>query len=395
MIVQKRGATMERKVVINLLMLFISILICCFHSEIKAHEMISYFSRNYQEARDNFISAARAIGADTESFRNPHTGPQSKPLYIDVAALGSKDATDIFVLSSGTHGVEGFTGSGIQTTLLREGIQSDLKPNVAILMIHAINPYGFAYLRRPNEDNVDLNRNFIDHSKPYPKNYGYAELADLIAPKSISFWENTKLRLNLLWYRLRNGMAALKQAVSGGQYAYAKGLFFGGHFETWSTKTLRDIIRLYLSNARRVIFVDVHTGLGPHGYAEIIMNVQPDTPAYKRAVMYWGERVRTTVKGKSVSVHLQTTLKLDVPKILPWAEVTAVSLEFGTYPAKEVFWALRNENWLHHYGGENHPDAKKIKNELLRVFYPDTEDWKLKVWQQGKEVFTQALSHLK
>ena len=125
------------------------------------------------------------------------------------------------------------------------------------------------------------------------------------------------------------------------------------------------------------------------------MNVKPDTPAYKRAVMYWGERVRTTVKGKSVSVHLQTTLKLDVPKMLPWAEVTAVSLEFGTYPAKEVFWALRNENWLHHYGGENHPDAKKIKNELLRVFYPDTEDWKLKVWQQGKEVVTQALSHLK
>jgi hypothetical protein len=94
------------------------------------------------------------------------------------------------------------------------------------------------------------------------------------------------------------------------------------------------------------------------------MNVKPDTPAYKRAVMYWGERVRTTVKGKSVSVHLQTTLKLDVPKMLPWAEVTAVSLEFGTYPAKEVFWAIRNENWLHHYGGENHPDAKKITRFL-------------------------------
>jgi len=42
------------------------------------------------------------------------------------------------------------------------------------------------------------------------------------------------------------------------------------------------------------------------------------------------------------------------------------------------------ENWLHHYGGENHPNAQKIKSELLKVFYLDTEDWKLQVWQQGK-----------
>jgi hypothetical protein len=123
------------------------------------------------------------------------------------------------------------------------------------------------------------------------------------------------------------------------------------------------------------------------------MNVKPDTPAYKRAVMYWGERVKTTVKGKSASVHLQTTLKLDVPKMLPWAEVTAVSLEFGTYPAKEVFWALRNENWLHHYGSESYPEGQKIKSELLRVFYPNTDEWKLQVWKQGKEVVDQALRH--
>lgn len=355
--------------------------------------MRSYFSINYQEARNKFIGAALKAGSNINSFRNPHTGPQGKSLYIDVGALGSKDATEILILSSGTHGVEGFAGSGIQTGLLREGIQSALKSNVGIYMIHAINPYGFAYLRRSNEDNVDLNRNFIDHSKSYPENVGYAELSDLIAPKSISFRENTKLRLGFLWYRLRNGMAALKRAVSSEQFSHPQGLFFGGNHETWSNKTVKKIANRYLSNTKRVVFIDFHTGLGSHGDADIIMNVSTDSPEYQRAVNWWGDCVKTTVNGGSVSVDLVASLKLAIPKMIPQAEITAVSLEFGTYPVKEVFLALRAENWLHHYGGDNHPEAKKIKSDLLRVFYPNTDDWKLQIWNHGKQIVDQALRH--
>jgi hypothetical protein len=52
---------------------------------------------------------------------------------------------------------------------------------------------------------------------------------------------------------------------------------------------------------------------------------------------------------------------------------------------------LRTENWLHHHGNKNHPDTEKIKTKLLRVFYPDANDWKKKVWKQGKEVVEEAL----
>jgi len=41
-----------------------------------------------------------------------------------------------------------------------------------------------------------------------------------------------------------------------------------------------------------------------------------------------------------------------------------------------------------------HPDAKKIKAELLRVFYPNADDWNLKVWNQGKEVVEQVWVNL-
>ena len=46
-------------------------------------------------------------------------------------------------------------------------------------MIHALNPFGFAHLRRANEDNVDLNRNFVDHEGGnYPENDLFARSAE-------------------------------------------------------------------------------------------------------------------------------------------------------------------------------------------------------------------------
>ena len=51
-----------------------------------------------------------------------------------------------------------------------------------LVFVHALNPYGFSWVRRVNEDNVDLNRNFPDWSQPLPTNDGYAELADILVP---------------------------------------------------------------------------------------------------------------------------------------------------------------------------------------------------------------------
>jgi len=355
---------------------------------------MQYFSANYLEARRKFLDASHAAGADVEHFQNPNTGPQDESLFTDVALLGPKDANTILVLSSATHGVEGFTGSAIQTGLLREGIESHLPPDTALLFIHAINPYGFAHLRRFNEDNVDLNRNFADHTKPYPPNPGYEALADAISPGSLSTWANAKSTMKLFWYGLTNGRAALQQAVSSGQYTHPQGLFYGGQHETWSNKIIRTIADKYLKNRNRIVIIDFHTGLGPYGNAEIIMNESEQSPAYKRAVTWWGDRVRTTVNGDSVSIYLDATLKLGFFAMLPGAEITAVSLEFGTVETKQVFLALRDENWLHHHGSPDHPRAKEIKKDLLQAFYPDQDDWRMQVWEHGRTVVEQVLQQL-
>ena len=112
----------------------------------------NYFSATYQEARAKFLDASKAADARVESFKNPSVGPGGEALYTDVAILGASDAKTVLVLGSGTHGVEGFAGSGIQTGLLRDGLATRLGPNLRVVMIHAVNPYGFAHLRRVNED---------------------------------------------------------------------------------------------------------------------------------------------------------------------------------------------------------------------------------------------------
>jgi len=355
---------------------------------------MEYFSKSYGEAREKFLQASHAVCDGITSFKNPNLGPKGEPLYTDVALIGPKEAKSFLVLGSGTHGVEGFAGSAIQTRLLHSDIFNQFKPKPSVLLIHAINPYGFAHLRRWNEDNVDVNRNFVDHSKLRPSNPGYKQLAEAIDPQSISFWSNAWSITRFFWYGLKHGKKELKEAISDGQYMNPKGIFFGGQTETWSNKTLRTISQHYLSEAQRVVFIDFHTGLGDYGHAEVILNEQKDSPPYKRAVECWGDCVKTTANGESVSVHTLGTVKLAIPEFLPGVEATAVSLEFGTFSSIKVFWALRSENWLHHYGGRHNPEASNIKTSLLQAFYPDSQDWKAQVLEQGKRTVEQALYYI-
>ncbi len=353
-----------------------------------------HFSSDYKEAREKFLEASRAAGAIVESFENPRTGPGGEALFTDVSLVGPRDAKSVLLLISGTHGVEGFAGSAIQTGLLREGIAGHLDEDVSVLMIHALNPYGFAHRRRFNEDNVDLNRNFVDHSRPYKRNLRYEELKGAISPASIFFLANVSSFLELMWYRVKHGKAALKEAVTLGQHTDPDGLFYGGLSETWSNRTLRAIVGRYLSRAERVAAVEIHTGLGPFGGAEIILNEAHNSPPCRRARSWWGDLAKTTRAADSVSVDIRGSVKLALPGMLSGAEVTAVSLEFGTYPARKVFRALRTENWLHHHGGAEHPDARRIKADLLEAFYPAVDEWRAQVWRKGRVIIRQALAGL-
>ena len=137
-------------------------------------------AQDYTEARGRFLEAARESDVQVEHHDHPFTGPAGEPLATDVAIIGSPDAPTRLLVISGTHGVEGFAGSLCQTTWLTEG--ASVPDDLAIVLVHAINPYGFAWIRRVNEDNVDLNRNCIDFSAALPENPGYDQLAAALVP---------------------------------------------------------------------------------------------------------------------------------------------------------------------------------------------------------------------
>ena len=144
------------------------------------------FSATYPEARTKFIAAALRAGGTLETISHPERGPDGGSLSTDVAWFGPRDAECVLVTVSATHGVEGFAGSGAQVDWLERGEAGRLPPGVAALVIHAINPYGFAWLRRVTHENVDLNRNWVDFGQPLPENRGYDELVEAICPEEWS-----------------------------------------------------------------------------------------------------------------------------------------------------------------------------------------------------------------
>jgi hypothetical protein len=127
---------------------------------------IHSFAADYSEAREKFLSAARIAGATHHRYDNPTKGPRGEALSTDVAQLGPEDASKIVMTISSTHGVEGYCGSGFQVDWLTSVGAAGLPKDTAAVMVHAINPYGFAWTRRVTEEGNDLNRNYVDHSKP-------------------------------------------------------------------------------------------------------------------------------------------------------------------------------------------------------------------------------------
>ncbi len=353
------------------------------------------FSKDYAEAREKFRAAALARGCTLAAHLNPYAkGPRGEDLCVDVATWGPEDALTALLTISGTHGVEGYAGSACQIGWLKSERNTAWPRRMKVVMVHALNPYGFAWNRRVTEDNADLNRNFVDHAAPYPANEGYDELKEAIAPPDL---EPETLHHSSELFRAfikNHGAFAMQEAVSKGQYTHPDGIYFGGRREQWSAGLFRHVVRRELSRARRIAVVDFHTGLGNYGDAELITEDPSESPSYARARAWWGEDVRSTQSGESLSAHVLGSVDSCIPGLLPQAQVTMIAVEYGTRSTLEVFDALRADNWLHTRGDPHGPKAAAIKAQIRDAFFPDQDDWKAMIWQRGEAVLGKAIQGL-
>lgn len=354
----------------------------------------SPFSATYAEARGKFLEAAAGAGAELSTWSHPERGPDGGELATDLAWIGSADAAAVLVMVSGTHGVEGHCGSGAQVDWLSRGEATRLAAGQAVLLVHAINPYGFAWSRRVTHENVDLNRNFVDFSQPLPENPGYDELATAVAPAEWTDASRQASRAAFLAYLRQHSYAALVEALSGGQYRHPGGVYYGGAAETWSRRTLTAILQERLGQARHVGVLDYHTGLGPEGFGEPMVSAAPHTAEYARALSWYGAAVTSIEGGNSSSAKLTGDWLDATPALLPHAEVTGMALEFGTVDGAQVMEALRADNWLHAHGDPLSAQGQAIAADTRAAFYIDTDIWRGMVLGQSLIATRQALAGL-
>ena len=156
-------------------------------SPLFSHRELSVFSDTYRDAEQGFLGALAALGHASRLRTLPYEGlgPDGEPLATQRVWIGDGDADQVLVLLSAVHGVEGFSGSAIQQDLVRRlaSGQVMLPQGLAVVLVHAVNPWGFAWCRRVDEQGIDINRNFVDFSQPPPDNPGYRQLARALVPE--------------------------------------------------------------------------------------------------------------------------------------------------------------------------------------------------------------------
>jgi hypothetical protein len=359
-----------------------------------------FFSPDYATARTRFRSAVLANGGQIESILLNPKGPAGEDLTIDVGWFGSASPRRAFIHSSGLHGVEGFAGSAIQLQWLEEGISKPAPASVAtkddaIAIVHALNPFGMAWLRRVNENNVDLNRNFLGADEEFagaPKDY--AALDALLNPSSPPSDPPAPdfFPVRAAFKIFRHGMPALRQAIAGGQYDFPQGLFFGGERHEQGPRRFQVYISSKFSAAERLVGIDVHTGLGPFGEDHLLVNGDAErASAVARMQAVYGSRVQA-LDSSGISYRTRGAQDGLWFRMFPGAQIYFAFQEFGTLHPVRVLAALRAENRRHHYGIPGDERHARAKAKLLEVFCPPRKKWRDRVLSRGQEVIARSLA---
>ncbi|WP_322057391.1 DUF2817 domain-containing protein [Paraburkholderia sp. J63] len=356
---------------------------------------------DFDAQRQHFLHAAQAAGATVTSFAHPLKGPHGEALATDVAWLGDPAASRVLLAVSGTHGVEGYYGSTCQTQWLHELAARRLPDDVAVMMVHLINPWGTAWVRRVNEDNVDLNRNYVDFGAALPVNERYEALHEIYACRDIDGAGRRQADARLAQQVESLGWAGVQAIVGAGQYRHADGLFYGGEAPTWSNRTLHEIVRRFLAKARVAISFDLHTGAGAFGHPMLMAIAQSAYPALADAQQLYGPWLYTLLTHADAAISetgvvaratgYASQALLDA---LPDTHLMQLVVECGTYPEAPMHTALRDDHWLHLYGDPHDARGRAISRALFESFLPADADWRELVWMRTRQIWERALAAL-
>lgn len=331
---------------------------------------------DYEDSRRRFRELAAAAGAALHVFPVRQEQAMAPALFTDVARLGSPHARALIVIASGTHGVEGYAGAACQFHFLHTYVRRFAGSEIAFLLVHAVNPWGYAHDSRVTEEGIDLNRNFCDF--PLTSNmasaYGgyHRLLIENYRPLPRGLFNELKLLSHGLTAQRRRSLQA---AITAGQHDVPDGMFYGGQAPAKSRIVWEEIMHRFVTPHPLALLVDIHTGLGKRGSAEWMSDLPKCAPEFQTLYGWLEGRLTSMAQGESVSAALSGTLSSAFIR-LGGGRRYALGLEFGTCAPLTVLNALRADQWLrNHQSKPSWQERQRVQAMMRRAFAPSDSSW--------------------
>ena len=346
------------------------------------------FYNSYEDIRAHLQELTDDLGVEISS----HAINADDDLYIDSFYLPSTgEKTNLVVLTTGVHGMEGYIGAVMLDVFFQEIYPTLDTADTGVLVVANVNPYGMKYFRRYNENNVDLNRNFIldwdsfnlSSNKEYPKVDTFLGPTGKIGN---GFWHEVGFYLNLGKTAITDGAGTISDALLTGQYEYPQGVYYGGTGDEASTAYLKDVFSQCLdSSYANIVHIDIHSGYGPR-YNMVIFNSVFETMNEAESQAAFGYDY--IIAYDSESFYATTGDTTDFFYRLAEQKQTRTNLfstcfEFGTIGDSffDTILSLKytvDENRNHWYPTENETSAQIIHENYMELFYPTETAWREK-----------------
>lgn len=348
----------------------------------------------YDECRARFRLTLAASGVAWTEHPIRERGPHGQLLTVDVARLGAADADRALLVLSGVHGVEGFIGSALQCDLAARLDTTPFDDEVAVVLVHAVNPWGMAWWRRQNEHNVDLNRNWRRDDLDPVHNDAYDEVHPLACPDTLTMPGIDELLASAGPLVAERGLAWVRDAITTGQYRHPDGLHYGGDRTQESTRIVEQVVAEHLADVGRLLTVDVHTGHGPRGEATALCAFPPgsDQARFLHAALPRATVEATTANANATTGPKSGQIAAGIAQLLPAATCCATSLEIGTVSDEEQLLATYQEQWVHRHGDRANPAHRAAGWAYRCCFTPDDPDWERQARTAGAVQFDDALA---